>query len=46
MEATETVVAALKALADPVRLSILEFLWSPEAEVYDTSSYLMGPTRV
>jgi ArsR family transcriptional regulator len=32
MEATESVVGALKALADPVRLSILEFLWGPAAE--------------
>lgn len=36
MEATESVVVALKALADPVRLSILEFLWSPEAEEFRT----------
>jgi ArsR family transcriptional regulator len=32
MDATSSVVEALKALADPVRLSILEFLWSPTAE--------------
>ena len=32
MEATRSVVEALKALADPVRLSILEFLWGPTAE--------------
>ena len=36
MEATQFVVLALKALADPVRLSILEFLWSPAAEGYRT----------
>ena len=34
MEATGSVVEALKALADPVRLSILEFLWSPTAEEF------------
>jgi ArsR family transcriptional regulator len=32
MEATSSVVETLKALADPVRLSILEFLWGPVAE--------------
>ncbi|HVF01984.1 MAG TPA: metalloregulator ArsR/SmtB family transcription factor [Rubrobacteraceae bacterium] len=32
MDATNSVVEALKALADPVRLSILEFLWGSEAE--------------
>lgn len=32
MEATSSVVDALKALADPVRLQILEFLWGPDAE--------------
>jgi ArsR family transcriptional regulator, arsenate/arsenite/antimonite-responsive transcriptional repressor len=32
MDDKRKVVAALKALADPVRLSILEFLWSPSAE--------------
>ena len=32
MDATNSVVEALKALADPARLSILEFLWGPEAE--------------
>lgn len=31
MEAANSVVEALKALADPVRLSILEFLWGPAA---------------
>ncbi len=36
MEATEAVVSVLKALADPVRLSILEFLWSPAAEEFRT----------
>ena len=34
MEATSSVVEALKALADPVRLSILEFLWGPAAEEF------------
>lgn len=34
MEATNTVVGALKALADPVRLTILEFLWGPAAEEF------------
>jgi ArsR family transcriptional regulator len=34
MEATDTVVGALKALADPVRLTILEFLWGPAAEEF------------
>jgi ArsR family transcriptional regulator len=34
MEATSAVVEALKALADPVRLSILEFLWGPVAEEF------------
>jgi ArsR family transcriptional regulator len=32
VDATSSVVEALKALADPVRLSILEFLWGPAAE--------------
>jgi ArsR family transcriptional regulator len=32
MKATEETVLALRALADPVRLSILEFLWGPAAE--------------
>lgn len=32
MEATSSVVEALKALADPARLSIMEFLWGPAAE--------------
>ncbi len=36
MEAAESVVVTLKALADPVRLSILEFLWSPAAEEFRT----------
>lgn len=30
----EKTVETLKALADPVRLSILEFLWSPSAEEF------------
>lgn len=34
MEATDSVVEALKALADPVRLRILEFLWGPSAEEF------------
>ena len=34
MEATSSVVEALKALADPVRLSILEFLWGPVSEEF------------
>jgi ArsR family transcriptional regulator len=29
-------VATLKALADPMRLSILDFLWSPSAEEFRT----------
>lgn len=36
MEATESIVVALKALADPVRLSILEFLWSPRSDDFRT----------
>jgi ArsR family transcriptional regulator len=32
----QKIVAKLKALADPVRLSILEFLWSPSAEEFRT----------
>lgn len=36
MDISKSVVAALKALADPVRLSILEFLWSPSAEEFRT----------
>lgn len=36
MEATGTVVSVLKALADPVRLSILEYLWGPVAEEFRT----------
>lgn len=34
MEATRSVVEALKALADPVRLRVLEFLWGPAAEEF------------
>jgi len=34
MEATRSVVEALKALADPVRLQVLEFLWGPAAEEF------------
>ena len=36
MNEKEKVVAILKALADPLRLSILEFLWSPSAEEFRT----------
>lgn len=36
MDADEAVVRTFKALADPVRLSILEFLWSPKAEEFRT----------
>jgi ArsR family transcriptional regulator len=36
MEATESVVLILKALADPVRLSILEFLWDPASDDFRT----------
>ncbi len=36
MDATEATVLALKALADPVRLSILEFLWGPVSEGFRT----------
>ncbi|CAN5612959.1 MAG: metalloregulator ArsR/SmtB family transcription factor [Actinomycetota bacterium] len=36
MDERQSIVAALKALADPVRLSILEFLWSPSAEEFRT----------
>ena len=32
MNATEETLLALKALADPVRLSILEFLWDPVSD--------------
>jgi len=34
MEATSSVIEALKALSDPARLSILEFLWRPAAEEF------------
>ena len=36
MDERHKIVATLKALADPVRLSILEFLWSPSAEEFRT----------
>jgi ArsR family transcriptional regulator, arsenate/arsenite/antimonite-responsive transcriptional repressor len=36
MEATNATVLALKALADPVRLSILEFLWDPVSDDFRT----------
>ena len=39
MEATSSVVEALKALADPMRLSILEFLWGPAAEEVREDEY-------
>lgn len=34
MEAASSVVEALRALSDPMRLSILEFLWGPAAEEF------------
>jgi ArsR family transcriptional regulator, arsenate/arsenite/antimonite-responsive transcriptional repressor len=36
MDEKQKIVATLRALADPVRLSILEFLWSPSAEEFRT----------
>lgn len=36
MDQKHKIVATLKALADPVRLSILQFLWSPSAEEFRT----------
>ncbi len=36
MNATEDSILALNALADPVRLSILEFLWDPVSDVFRT----------
>ena len=36
MDDKHNIVASLKALADPVRLSILEFLWSPSAQEFGT----------
>jgi ArsR family transcriptional regulator, arsenate/arsenite/antimonite-responsive transcriptional repressor len=36
MDQKRMIVAKLKALADPMRLSILEFLWSPSAEEFRT----------
>jgi ArsR family transcriptional regulator, arsenate/arsenite/antimonite-responsive transcriptional repressor len=36
MDDRQKIVATLKALADPVRLSVLEFLWSPSAEEFRT----------
>jgi ArsR family transcriptional regulator, arsenate/arsenite/antimonite-responsive transcriptional repressor len=38
MDEKHKIVATLKALADPVRLSILEFLWSPSAEEFRTEN--------
>ena len=40
MDVTNSVVETLKALADPARLSILEFLWGPEAEDFRTEEGL------
>lgn len=37
MEVTESIVHIFKALADPARLSILEFLWSPASEGFRTA---------
>lgn len=34
VEATSSVVEALRALADPVRLRVLELLWGPAAEEF------------
>ena len=42
MEATSSVVEALRALADPTRLSILEFLWGPESEGYRGEGGICG----
>jgi ArsR family transcriptional regulator, arsenate/arsenite/antimonite-responsive transcriptional repressor len=36
MDDKQKIAVVLKALADPVRLSILEFLWSPGAEQFRT----------
>jgi ArsR family transcriptional regulator len=36
MDDKQKIATVLKALADPVRLSILEFLWSPGAEQFRT----------
>jgi ArsR family transcriptional regulator, arsenate/arsenite/antimonite-responsive transcriptional repressor len=36
VKATEDTVITLKALADPVRLSILEFLWDPISDAFRT----------
>ncbi len=36
MDERQNIVVALKALGDPARLSILEFLWSPSAEEFRT----------
>jgi ArsR family transcriptional regulator len=37
MTVDESVTKIFKALADPARLSILEFLWSPTAEEFRTA---------
>lgn len=37
MEATENTVLVFKALADPARLSILEFLWAPASDEFRTA---------
>lgn len=36
VKATKDTVVTLKALADPVRLSILEFLWDPVSDAFRT----------
>jgi ArsR family transcriptional regulator, arsenate/arsenite/antimonite-responsive transcriptional repressor len=36
VNATQDTVLALKALADPIRLSILEFLWDPVSDAFRT----------
>jgi ArsR family transcriptional regulator, arsenate/arsenite/antimonite-responsive transcriptional repressor len=37
MNTNEDTILALKALADPVRLSILEFLWDPVSDAFRTA---------
>ena len=36
MNINEDTILTLKALADPIRLSILEFLWDPVSDVFRT----------
>jgi ArsR family transcriptional regulator len=36
MNTNEVTILTLKALADPIRLSILEFLWDPVSDVFRT----------